>query len=169
MVLFAEINPEDIHDNVFKLIGSDWMLVSAGTRESFNMMTASWGGMGVLWNKNIAICFVRPHRYTYDFIERADFFTLSFFSEEHRTALNLCGSKSGRQVNKAAATGLTPIAGETGAILFAEARLALECKKIYFQDLDPAHFLDEGIHKNYSKRDYHRMYVGEIVHCLAKP
>lgn len=169
MDLFAEINPEDIHDNVFKLIGSDWMLVSAGTRESFNMMTASWGGMGVLWNKNIAICFVRPHRYTYDFIERADFFTLSFFSEEHRTALNLCGSKSGRQVNKAAATGLTSVVGETGAIYFAEARLVLECRKLYFHDLNPAHFLDGDIHKNYSKRDYHRMYLGEIVHCLTKP
>jgi flavin reductase (DIM6/NTAB) family NADH-FMN oxidoreductase RutF len=168
MSVFAEIKPQDIPDNIFKLIGLDWMLVTAGTRESFNMMTASWGGMGILWNKNIAICFVRPHRYTYDFMERADCFTLSFFGEDYRDALNLCGSKSGRQVNKVAATGLTPIAGETGAIYFAEARLVLECRKIYYQDLDPANFVVSDIHKNYPTRDYHRMYLGEIVHCLAR-
>jgi len=166
---FIEVEPEGIRDNVFKLIGSDWMLVAAGTRDSFNMMTASWGGMGVLWNKNIAICFIRPHRYTYEFIERADTFTLSFFSEQYRDALNLCGSKSGRHVDKAATTGLTPVDGATGAVYFAEARLVLECRKIYFQDLNPAHFLDSDIHKNYPKRDYHRMYVGEILHCLARP
>jgi flavin reductase (DIM6/NTAB) family NADH-FMN oxidoreductase RutF len=145
------------------------MLISAGTRESFNMMTASWGGLGVLWSRNIAICFIRPQRYTYEFIERADFFSLSFFSEEHRQALDLCGSKSGRQVNKAAATGLTPVVGDTGAVFFAEARLVLECRKIYFQDLNPENFLDASIHKNYPTRDYHRMYVGEIIHCLHRP
>jgi len=166
---FVEIKPEDMRGNVFKLIGSDWMLIAAGTRDSFNMMTASWGGMGVLWNKRIAICFVRPQRYTYEFVERATHFALSFFSEDYRDALNLCGSKSGRQMDKVAATGLTPVVGETGAIYFAEARLVLECRKIYFQDLDPAHFVDDEIHRNYSKRDYHRMYFGEIIHCLAKP
>ncbi len=168
MSAFVPIKPEDIRDNVFKLIGSDWMLITAGTRDFFNMMTASWGGLGVLWNKNIAICFIRPQRYTYDFMERSEHFTLSFFGEAYREALNLCGSKSGRQVDKAAATGLTAVVGETGAVYFAEARLVLECRKIYFQDLDPTHFLDLSIHKNYPSRDYHRMYLGEIVRCLAQ-
>lgn len=168
MSAFVPIRPEDLSDNVFKLIGSDWMLITAGTRGLFNMMTASWGGLGVLWNKNIAICFIRPQRYTYDFMERSEHFTLSFFSEAYREALNLCGSKSGRQVNKAEATGLTAVVGETGAVYFAEARLVLECRKIYFQDLDPTHFLDPSIHKNYPARDYHRMYLGEIIRCLAK-
>lgn len=168
MSAFAPIKPEDIRDNVFKLIGSDWMLITAGTRDFFNMMTASWGGLGVLWNRNIAICFIRPQRYTYDFMERSEYFTLSFFGEDYREALNLCGSKSGRQVDKAAAAGFTAVAGETGAVYFAEARLVLECRKIYFQDLEPTHFLDSTIHKHYPSRDYHRMYLGEILRCLAK-
>lgn len=168
MSAFVSIKPQDIRDNVFKLIGSDWMLIAAGTRDFFNMMTASWGGLGVLWNRNIAICFIRPQRYTYDLMERSEHFTLSFFGEAYREALNLCGFKSGRQVDKVAAAGLTPVAGETGAVYFAEARLVLECRKIYFQDLDPTHFLDSAIYKNYPGRDYHRMYLGEIVHCLAK-
>lgn len=168
MSAFMPVKPEDLSDNVFKLIGSDWMLITAGTRGFFNMMTASWGGLGVLWNRNIAICFIRPQRYTYDFMERSEYFTLSFFGEDYREALNLCGSKSGRQVNKAEAAGLTAVVGGTGAVYFAEARLVLECRKIYFQDLDPTHFLDPSIHKNYPARDYHRMYLGEIIRCLAK-
>lgn len=168
MTPFVEIRPEDIGDNVFKLIGSDWMLITAGTRDFFNMMTASWGGLGVLWNRNIAICFIRPQRYTYDFMERSESFTLSFFGEDHREALKLCGSKSGRQVDKTAAAGLTAVTTQSGAVYFAEARLVLECRKIYFQDLDPTHFLDSAIHRNYPSRDYHRMYLGEIVRCLVK-
>lgn len=167
MSALVSIKPEDIRDNVFKLIGSDGMLIAAGTRDFFNMMTASWGGLGVLWNRNIAICFIRPQRYTYDFMERSEYFTLSFFSEAYREALNLCGSRSGRQVDKAAAAGLTPVAGETGAVYFAEARLVLECCKICFQDLAPTHFLDSAIYKNYPGRDYHRMYLGETLRCLA--
>jgi len=165
---FKEINPGQIKDNVFKLIGSDWMLITAGTIDFFNMMTASWGGLGVLWNKNVCFCFIRPGRYTYGFMERADHFTLSFFEEKYRNVLDLCGSKSGRDVNKVKATGLTPVKGETGAVHFNEARLVLECKKIYFQDIDPKHFLQNDIAGNYPQKDYHRMYAGEIVSCLVK-
>ena len=162
-----ETSPELIRDNVFRLIGADWMLVTAGTRDAFNTMTASWGGMGVLWNKNICFCVIRPHRYTYGFMEHAEHFTLSFFDEAYREALNFCGSKSGRNVDKVAATGLTPMTGATGAVYFAEARLVLECRKIYFQDMNPAHFLDPNIDENYPKKDYHRMYLGEILRCLT--
>lgn len=165
---FTEISPEAIQNNPFKLIGSDWMLVTAGTLDSYNTMTASWGGLGVLWNKNIAICFIRPTRYTYGFMESATYFTLSFFGEEHRDALNLCGTKSGRDTDKAAATGLVPVATESGGVAFAQARLVLECRKIYFQDLNPSHFVDPAIERHYAKKDYHRMYVGEIVRCLAQ-
>lgn len=165
---FREISPQAITDNVFALINDDWMLITAGSLESFNPMTASWGGLGVLWDKPIAICFIRPSRYTYHFMEGADAFTLSFFGEEHRDVLDFCGSHTGREVDKVAETGLTPLSTETGAVTFAEARLVLECRKVYYQDFNPAHFLDAAIHDAYPSKDYHRMYIGEIVRCLAK-
>ncbi len=165
---FVEIKPEQISDNTFKLIGSDWMLITAGTLDSYNTMTASWGGFGVLWNKNICFCVVRPNRYTYGFMEKADTFTLSFFDNSYRNALVFCGSHSGRDVDKAAKTGLTPVEAGNGSVYFNEARLVIECRKLYFQDINPANFIDPDIDKNYPQKDYHRMYVGEIVRCLQK-
>ncbi|HHV99230.1 MAG TPA: flavin reductase family protein [Clostridiaceae bacterium] len=166
---FVEIKPEQITDNTFKLIGSDWMLVTAGTLGSYNTMTASWGGFGVLWNKNVCFCVVRPSRYTYGFMEKADTFTLAFFDDNYRKALAFCGSHSGRDVDKAAKTGLTPVESGNGSVYFDEARLVLECRKLYFQDLNPANFIDMGIDKEYyPEKDYHRMYVGEVIRCLQK-
>ncbi len=164
-----EILPDQITDNPFKLIGRDWMLIAAGSLDAFNMMTASWGALGELWGRRVAFCFVRPHRYTFQFMERAPYYTLNFFDETYRPALDYCGSHSGRDVDKARETGLTPVAGLEGAIHFAEARLVLECRKLYAQDLTPDCFLDPTIEpRHYPQRDYHRMYVGEIVRCLAK-
>lgn len=160
---FANLEPESINENFIKLIGTDWMLITAGTQEKFNMMTASWGGVGVLWHKKIAWCVVRPQRYTYEFMEKADVFTLSFFSEKYKEALTICGTKSGRNIDKAKTCGLTPVFSKNGGILFSEAKLVLECRKIYFQDLNPNNFLDPSIAKNYPDKDYHRMYVGEIL------
>lgn len=165
---FKEIKPEQIRDNVFSLIGSDWMLITSGTLESYNFMTASWGGFGVLWGKKICFCVIRPHRYTYSFMEKSSFFTLSFFDEKYRSVLNFCGTKSGRNVNKAKATGLTLIKGTLDDVYFAEARLVLECKKNYFQDIDPNNFIDATIDENYPKKDYHRMYIGEIIKCFMR-
>ena len=107
-----EIKPANIKDNPFKLIGGDWMLITAGTKESFNTMTASWGGLGVLWDKEVAFAFVRPTRHTFGFMEKSPVFTLSFFAEQYRPALEFCGAHSGRDVNKIAQTGLTPAFGE---------------------------------------------------------
>lgn len=165
---FRKVGVFDIKDNVFKLIADDWMLVTAGTLESFNTMTASWGTLGELWNKKIAICFVRPTRYTYEFMERESSFTLSFFEERHREVLNYCGTKSGRDVNKMAATRLVPVESESGSVYFEQARLVLECRKIYIHDLDPSQFLDPVIHKSYPQKDYHRMYIGEVMSCLMR-
>ena len=164
--LFTEIKPAQITDNTFKLIGSDWMLITAGNPESYNTMTASWGGFGVLWNKNICFCVVRPTRHTYNFMEESDAFSLSFFDEKYRKALNFCGAHSGRDVNKAAATGLTQIAGDHGTVYFQEACLVMECKKLYFQDIDPKNFMDISLDKNYPLKDYHRMYIGEVQRAL---
>jgi flavin reductase (DIM6/NTAB) family NADH-FMN oxidoreductase RutF len=166
--LFQEIDPESVSDNVFRLIGEDWMLITAGTPDRFNMMTASWGGWGVLWNRKVCFCVIRPQRYTRQFVEEADIFSLSYFSEEHRRALDFCGSRSGRDVNKASACGLIPVELAHGLISFAEARLIIGCRKIYFQDLDPAHFLDPSIGDLYPQRDYHRMYLGEVLGCWQK-
>lgn len=162
---FRETKPELLSDNAFKLIGSDWMLITAGAPDLFNTMTASWGGLGVLWERKVAFCFVRPTRYTYGFIERSQYFTLSFFEERYRKALAFCGSHSGKDMDKIKEAGLTPIR-ESGHVYFKEARLVLACRKLYYQDLSPERFLDEKIVTLYPEKDYHRMYVGEIITCL---
>ena len=167
----ANFKPIDVHqitDNCFKLIAEDWMLVTGGDISSFNTMTASWGTFGELWNRKICICFVRPTRYTYEFMEKHEYFTLSFFEEKYRDILKFCGTKSGRDYDKIKETGLTPQAGSSGAVYFGEARLVLECRKIYYHDLNPEFFQDQTINKEYSLKDYHRMYIGEIMNCLTR-
>jgi flavin reductase (DIM6/NTAB) family NADH-FMN oxidoreductase RutF len=164
---FQTLDPESVQDNVFKLIGKDWMLITAGIRESFNTMTASWGGMGVLWDKKVCFAFVRPTRYTFEFLEKSEFYTFSFLEEQYRDILMYCGTKSGRDVNKVIETNLTPIFGN-GTVFFAEARLVMECRKIYVQDITPGNFLDQTMNEYYPKKDYHRIYVGEIIRCLKR-
>lgn len=165
---FTTIDPATLEENPFDLIGRGWMLITAGSPDGFNTMTASWGGMGVIWAKNVCFCVVRPGRHTYKFMEKADNFTLSFFDEDNRAALNYCGSHSGKDVDKVKETGLVPVFAEEG-IYFAQARLVFCCRKLYFHDLDPRHFLDPKIDSaNYPNKDYHRMYVGEIVTCLKR-
>ena len=163
--MFKETTISEINENVFNMIGKRWMLITAGNKENFNMMTASWGGLGVLWNKNVAFCFIRPHRYTYKFAEEQDYFTLSFYDEKYRDALNICGTKSGRDIDKAKETGLVPVFDDNG-VYFEQAQIVLKCKKLYFQDINPTNFLSGEIDLNYSKKDYHRMYVGEITGVL---
>lgn len=165
---FRKITAFDVEGNPFHMLDRDWMLITAGDLKSFNMMTASWGGFGILWGKPVAYCVIRPQRHTRKFMDGSDRFTLSFYSEEHRAALDLCGSKSGRDLDKAAATGLTPVAGGHGGVYFSQARLVMECRKIYFNDLVPEHFLDKSIERNYAAKDYHRLYVGEILGCLER-
>jgi flavin reductase (DIM6/NTAB) family NADH-FMN oxidoreductase RutF len=164
---FKEVKPELLHDNPFKLIGKDWMLITAGKADSFNTMTASWGGLGVLWERKVAFCFIRPNRYTYEFVERSPFFTLSFFEEKHRKALTFCGSHSGRDRDKVREAGITPV-NEGGFIYFQEARLVLACRKLYFQDIRPDRFLDPAINELYPGKDYHRMYIGEVVKAVER-
>jgi flavin reductase (DIM6/NTAB) family NADH-FMN oxidoreductase RutF len=168
---FKLIKPETITDNPFKLIDEDWMLITAGHGEShktFNTMTASWGGLGILWNKQVSFCFVRPTRYTYEFIERNKQYTLSCFGKSLKEALNVCGTFSGRDVDKVAKAGLTSFEIQPHVVTFREARLVLVCQKLYFQDLDPGHFLDPTLEKNYPQKDYHRLYIGEITAAYLK-
>ncbi|TFG63152.1 MAG: flavin reductase family protein [Spirochaetales bacterium] len=164
---WKEIRPEDIKDNVFNLIGENWMLITAGTQSSWNTMTASWGTLGVLWEKQVAICFVRPTRHTFKFINAQEYFTLSFFSEQYRKALDFCGSHSGKDTDKAKATGLIPAELDGKAVTFEQARLVLLCRKLYTQDFDNSRFLDRDIESLYPQKDYHRLFIGEITRSLA--
>lgn len=165
---FRNIEPKDIPDNVFQLIGQDWMLITAGNKEKCNTMTASWGGMGELWNKRVCYIFLRPERYTKEFMEKSNYFTLNFFEEEQREILTFCGTNSGRDIDKLEKCELTPVETANKTVYFAESRLVMECKKIYYQDLDHKNFLAEYIEELYPKKDYHRMYIGEIVNVLEK-
>ena len=146
---FRAVKPEALSVNSFQAIGQDWMLVTAGTPENFNTMTASWGALGVLWEKPIAICFVRPSRYTFAFLEACERFSLSFFDETHRAALDFCGTHSGRNVDKAASTGLTPVSTPSGALAFEQSRLVLACRKIYAQNIEPSRILDASVLSSY--------------------
>jgi len=166
--LFRRADPYKLKDNVFKLIDEDWMLVTAGTLAHWNTMTASWGGLGVLWNRPVAFVFVRPTRYTYEFMEEHERFTLSFFTKTWRKALVFCGSKSGRDCDKAKATGLEPVSAFKNTVTFRQARSVLVCRKLYTTDIDPGRFLDPKTDIHYPKRDYHRVYVGEITRCLVR-
>ncbi|MBO5222588.1 MAG: flavin reductase family protein [Clostridia bacterium] len=153
--------------NPFSMIGKEMLLVSAGNRDSWNTMTASWGTMGVLWNKNVISVVIRPQRYTYEFFEREDYFTVTVLRPGMEQAYRICGTKSGRDCDKAALAGITPYFKEN-AITFEEARLVFVCKKIYVQDLDPEGFLDPHIDSHYPTKDYHRLYCGEVVDVLEQ-
>lgn len=165
---FKKITTEELTANPFKLIGKDWMLITAGDKEKFNTMTASWGGVGIMWGKPVATAYIRPQRYTFEFIENGDYYTQSFFDEEYRDALKFCGSKSGRDYDKVKETGLTPVVDdETGAVYFKEAKVVFICKKMYAQFLNEESALTEDVTKWYNG-DYHKMYMSEIVSVLVK-
>ncbi len=161
-----EISPDKFVLQAMKAWGNDWFLLTSGDFKNgkFNTMTVAWGSFGVMWQKPIAMVVVRPSRHTYGFIEKYDSFTLTAFGPSHRNALSFCGVKSGRDTDKIKGTGLTPIPSlKIGSPGFDEAELIVECRKIYFDDFKPGNFLDPAIEGNYSGKDYHRMYFGEIV------
>ncbi|MDF2543721.1 MAG: hypothetical protein K0S47_3439 [Herbinix sp.] len=167
MIQFKEITPESLRKSTFQLIGKDWMLVTAGTEDNLNSMTASWGGLGVMWGKNVAYIVVRPHRYTKEFIDREDSFSLSFFETGYRKMLNYMGSVTGRNEDKIVKSGLTVVM-QDGTPCFQEASLVLICKKMFKQTLDPNCLLDEQ-QKNvwYPSGDNHTLYIAEITKILT--
>jgi flavin reductase (DIM6/NTAB) family NADH-FMN oxidoreductase RutF len=166
---FSKKDIRTLPDNFVKIIGDEWLLITCGTPDKFNTMTASWGTIGVLWNKPVAICFIRPTRYTYGFANSNDTFTVSFFTEKEKAILQYCGSNSGKDVNKIEKTGLIPLKTESGAVSFKQSRLIFECRKIYFDDLKPQNFLlPETDKRNYPLKDYHRMFIGEILNVYLK-
>lgn len=152
----------------FAKIGKEWMLITAGNEENFNTMTASWGGLGVLWGKDVAFTFIRPSRYTFEFTQKEDCFSLCFFKEEYRKALTLCGRVSGRDCDKVKDASLTPIFID-GVPCFEEADTVLICKKLYSQPMNESFVTDDSVKNNYQPDEpYHNMYVGEIVKVFKK-
>ena len=163
---FREISPKDL-ENAIKLIGDDWMLITAADGDKVNTMTASWGCLGVLWNKNVCVAFVRPQRYTYEFVEKADTVSFSFFDEKNRDALRFCGAHSGRDFDKFKETGLAyELDGNTPII--EQARIVLECRKLYADDLKKENFILPEPLVNYKNNDFHRFYIFEIEKALIK-
>ena len=175
---FKRISPEEIAENPFRLIGQDWMLVTAANLGEgleggvdYNTMTASWGGVGILWGRPVAFVFIRPQRHTFGFTEANARLTLSFFAEKYRSALQFCGSKSGRDYDKAKECALTPISDENGdgrAVWFDEAKLVLKTKKLYAAPLEQGKFLDAGALGMYPQGDFHTVYVCGIEEVLAR-
>lgn len=163
-----EIDIKNLEFNPFVKIGKEWILITAGNEEKFNTMTASWGGVGVLWNKDVAFTFIRPCRYTYEFTEKEELFSLCFFSEAYRDALTLCGRKSGRDCDKIKEAGLTPTFID-GVPCFEEADLVIICRKMYAQEMNKNCACSEECAKHYTEDEpYHTFYVGEIIKAYTK-
>lgn len=165
---FKEIKLEELQFNPFTKIGKEWLLITAGDKEKYNTMTASWGGVGVMWGKNIVSTYIRPQRYTKEFVDNNELFTITFFEENYRPALSLCGKVSGRDANKVKDAGLTPYFVD-GTTAFEEASMIMVCKKQYHQEMKPECFdVVENDEKWYPQKDYHTMYMAEIVKVLIK-
>lgn len=165
---FKEIETKDLELNPFEKIGSEWALVTAGDEAGFNAMTVSWGGLGVLWGRDVVTVYLRPQRYTKQFVDAADRFTLSFYAPEHKRALEVLGSKSGRDSDKVAEVGFTPLFVD-GTVAFEQASLVLVCRKLYADDIRPERFVDPSIDgEAYPEHDYHTFYVGEVEKVLQR-
>jgi flavin reductase (DIM6/NTAB) family NADH-FMN oxidoreductase RutF len=165
---FSEVSIDSLLINPFTKIGNQWMLVTSGDIDNWNTMTASWGGLGVIWKKNVAYVFVRYSRYTYEFMEKNKIFTLSFFPDSYRSTLSYCGSKSGRDVDKAVETGLLPFPSTHESVSFEQAELIFVCKKLYAGGIEPVDFVEPSINDNYKTKDYHKMYIAEITDVLTE-
>ena len=169
MAVWKEVTPETIQPtNAFELIGKDWMLITAQKQDDVNTMTASWGGLGVMWGKNVAYVVIRPQRYTKEFVDASETFSLTFFEEGFREKLSYLGTVSGRDEDKIKKSALTVVKEET-APYFEEGKLVLFCKKLYTQQINPENFLDKNLEQKwYPQKDYHTLYIAEIIKALQK-
>lgn len=165
---FEKVDIKELVFSPVKAIGDDWGILTGSGERGFNSMTVSWGGVGVLWSRPVIFAFVRPHRYTYEFLEDGDMFSLAIMNKDIHAQMAVFGSKSGRDIDKYAQSGLTAVT-EDGVTYPGEAELVFICRKIANGDIDPSWFIDGSIDSaNYPKKDYHRMYIGEIVSVLKK-
>jgi flavin reductase (DIM6/NTAB) family NADH-FMN oxidoreductase RutF len=175
---FETIAIHDLCLNPIEMIGGEWWLVTAGNKTNgYNTMTASWGHLGVIWERpdekahrglSTAAVYLRPQRYTKEFMDRGAVFTLSIFDKAYKKALAYIGSHSGRGENKAANAGITPVFDE-GTTYFADAKMVFICRKLYHAPLLEKGFVDKSpVENNYPQKNFHEMYIGEIIKVLSK-
>ncbi len=165
---FREISPKDMTDNPFRLIGDDWMLVTAESGERTSMMTASWGGLGVMWNRPVAYIVIRPQRFTKTLIDASENLSLCFFDKKHRKKLAYSGKASGRNEDKVAHTGFH-VAHAANVPYFEESRMVLICKKLLAEAYTPESFVEKSlVPENYADGDFHTLYILEIQKVLVK-
>ena len=169
--MYVEVTADVLEMNPFTAIGKDGFLITAGSTENFNIMTASWGSMGVLWGRNIVTLYVKASRYTHKFLEESEGFTCSFLEPGMKDTLQWCGQHSGRENDKIAATGLVPeyILSPTGAerITFKQASLVLSCTKVSVMQMEKSHLVVPELQNRYKDGDYHTVYIGFIDKVLA--
>jgi len=159
---FKKVSIQDFDMQPFKNIGKDWLLISAQKDGVVNTMTASWGGVGVLWNKNVATIYIRPQRYTKEFVDNSDYFTLTFF-DKYKPELGILGKKSGRDGDKIKEVGFS-VTDVENQPTFTQGKMVMVCKKIYADTIKPECFMDEKIDSlMYPERDHHTMYIGEVI------
>ena len=163
---FREIPAEEL-ENITRLYAKDCALITAGDQNAVNTMVGGWGGAGYVWKKPIVSCMIRPQRYTYEFVESHDRLTLCFLPEQYRDALQLCGKESGRDMDKFAATGLTPAFFEDVPFV-AESRLVIVARKIYADDLKEECFIDKEPLRYYAAGDFHRVYICEVEKIFVR-
>ncbi|MDR1008158.1 MAG: flavin reductase [Campylobacteraceae bacterium] len=160
---------KDFTGSVIERISKEWMLITSGVKSDYNTMTASWGSVGYLWERSVVFIFVRPTRHTYSFMGKNEHFTLTFFDKQLKSSVHkICGSKSGRDIDKAKEAEITPIYFDDDVISFEEAKEIIVCKKIYISDFKPENFADKNIDNLYPAKDYHRIYIGEIEKFYQK-
>jgi flavin reductase (DIM6/NTAB) family NADH-FMN oxidoreductase RutF len=171
--LFSKISANEISDNIFKLVGEDITVITAGKESHFNSMAASWGGVGILFNKPVTWCMLRANRYTFEIIKNEHTYTLSYFPEEYKEQVLFFGSKSGRNSDKMKETTLTPVQTPSGNMTYKEARLTLECKLTEVTAVNPDDFYNQE-DKDFiaggfeEAKEYHRLVFGEITNVWIK-
>ena len=154
-----------LETDIFSKFDKQWALLCAGTKEKHNTMTVSWGGMGTLWGRPVVTVYVRPARYTFGFLNESEYFTLSFYPEEYRKVLGVLGAKSGREMDKMHASGLTPKFLADG-VTFEEAEVTLVCRKLFCQPMPEENIPQEILSQYYQDHDIHDMYIGEVIEIL---
>ena len=165
---FKEIKPEQLDKNIFHLINDEWMLITAEKDNKINTMTASWGGFGILWNKRVANVFIRPQRYTKEFVDGSNTFSLCFFNKDFKKTMSYLGSVSGRDEEKIKKSNLT-INHIDSTPYFDEANMIIICRKLYAQEMKPECFIEKELdNKNYPDKDYHTLYISEIEKIYVK-
>ena len=167
--IFKTIDPEEITTNFFHELNVNWALLTSGNRDNYNTMTVSWGNTGILWHEPVVIVYCRPQRYTFEFLNKHDYYTLSLFDPEYKHIVQYCGSHTGRNVNKIQETGLKPLFTEKGNIGYEQSKLVLECQIIYSDDIKESNFIDKSLVGSiYPGKDFHRFFIGRITGCYIK-